>query len=152
MTGIQIVIDCHDASTLVPFWCRVLGYVPSPPPDGFLTWNDWYSSVGVPDDELDLSGDGTDRLTDPQGIGPPIWFQPVPETKETKNRLHLDVFVGRDAGGMKLPYADRAQTVRAKADELIAAGARQIRTDVAPEHNRFSVGLVDPEGNEFCLV
>ena len=130
----------------------MLDYVPSPPPAGFATWNDWYRSVGVPDEELDLTGDGTDRLVDPNGAGPPIWFQPVPERKSVKNRLHLDVFVGRDDRGVKFPYEDRRRRVRAKADQLLAAGARELRSEVAPEYDRFCVTLADPEGNEFCLV
>ncbi len=34
-----------------------------------------------------------DSIVDPDGAGPRIWFQPVPETKVVKNRLHLDVKV-----------------------------------------------------------
>jgi hypothetical protein len=89
---------------------------------------------------------------DPAQVGPPIWFQPVPEGKTVKNRVHLDVYVGRDERGVKLPYAERRQRVRAKADQLIAAGASEIRCVDAPEYARFSVTLADPEGNEFCLV
>ena len=152
VTGIQIVIDCADAARLVEFWRLVLAYVPSPPPEGFETWNDWYRSVGVPDEELDLTRDSIDRLMDPAGIGPAIWFQPVPEAKTVKNRVHLDVFVGRDEQGVKLPYAERRQRVRIKADQLIAAGASELRCEDAPEYGRFSMTLADPEGNEFCLV
>lgn len=101
----QLVIDCHDATPLVAFWCRALGYVPSPPPAGHASWNDWYRSRGVPDDELDLRGDGTDRIQDPTGQGPAIWFPPVPEAKQGKNRWHLDVYVGRGATDPPLPYA-----------------------------------------------
>jgi hypothetical protein len=150
--GIQIVIDCADAARLVPFWGLALDYVPSPPPTGFETWNEWYRSVGVPDEELDLTGNGTDRLVDPNGAGPPIWFQPVPEGKSVKNRLHLDIYVGRDEKGAKFPYAERRQRVRAKADQLIAAGAGELRSEDSPQYERFSVTLADPEGNEFCLV
>jgi glyoxalase superfamily protein len=150
--GIQIVIDCADAAQLVPFWGLALDYVPSPPPEGFATWNEWYRSVGVPDEELDLTGDGTDRLIDPNGVGPPIWFQPVPEVKLVKNRLHLDIHVGRDDQGVKFPFPERRRRVRAKADQLIAAGASELRVEDNPEYERFSVTLADPEGNEFCLV
>jgi hypothetical protein len=150
--GIQIVIDCADAARLVPFWGLALDYVPSPPPAGFATWNEWYRSVGVPDEELDLTGNGTDRLIDPNGAGPPIWFQPVPEAKSVKNRLHLDIHVGRDERGVKFPYEDRCRLVRAKADQLIAAGASELRSEDSPQYERFSVTLADPEGNEFCLV
>jgi hypothetical protein len=38
-----------------------------------------------------------DRLFDPAGLRPPIWFQEVPEAKTGKNRLHLDLYpTGRD--------------------------------------------------------
>jgi Glyoxalase-like domain len=150
--GIQIVIDCANPARLVPFWGLALDYVPGPPPSGFATWNEWYRSVGVPDEELDLTGDGTDRLVDPNGTGPPIWFQGVPEAKSVKNRLHLDIFVGRDDRGEKFPYEERRQRVRAKADELIAAGGTELRCEDNPQYQRFFVTLADPEGNEFCLV
>jgi hypothetical protein len=52
---------------------------------------------------------------------------------------------------VKLPYAERRERVRAKADRLIAAGASEHRCEDAPEYARFSVTLADPEGNEFCL-
>ena len=152
MPAVQLTIDCHDAGVLVPFWCLALDYVPSPPPAGHATWNDWYLSVGVPEDELDLSHDGTDRIIDPTGRGARIWFQPVPEVKSVKNRLHLDLFVGQDENGVKYPYAERAIRVRAKADALIAAGATEIGHVTAPEHDRFTVQLADPEGNELCLL
>ncbi len=148
----QLVIDCREPAALMPFWALALGYVPSPPPAGLDSWNDWYRSVGVPEEDLDLAGDGSDRLMDPAGVGPPVWFQPVPEPKVVKNRLHVDLYVGRDASGTKLPFEQRRRVVREKADQLMAAGATQIRVDDAPEYERFSIGLQDPEGNEFCLV
>jgi hypothetical protein len=105
-----------------------------------------------PDEELDLTRDATDRLMDPAQVGPPIWFQPVPEGKTVKNRLHLDVFIGRDEQGVKSPYAERRSRVRAKADQLIDAGTSELRVEDSPEYERFFVTLADPEGNEFCLV
>ena len=152
MPAIQIVIDCADPARLVGFWSLALSYVPSPPPPEFATWNDWYRSVGVPDEELDLTGDGTDRLIDPAGASPPIWFQAVPEGKSVKNRLHLDIFVGRDDHGVKLPYEERRRRVRAKADQLLAVGASELRLEDDPGYERFFVTLADPEGNEFCLA
>ena len=98
MPGIQIVIDSADAARLVQFWSLVLDYVPSLPPEGFDTWNDWYRSVGVPEEELDLTRDAIDRLMDPAQVGPPIWFQPVPEGKTVKNRVHLDVYSAGTSG------------------------------------------------------
>jgi hypothetical protein len=52
-----------------------------------------------------------DRLFDPAGLGPPIWFQHVPEAKAGKNRLHLDLYpTGRDNA---LPMERRVKTVEA---------------------------------------
>jgi hypothetical protein len=144
----QLTIDCRDPSVLVPFWAEALGYIPQPPPDGFPTWRDWYRSIGVPDDELG-DGDGTDRLVDPDGKGPRIWFQVVPEGKVTKNRLHLDLNVG---GGRALPLATRKRRVDAKVAELCAAGATTLRVGVHPEHDHYYAVMQDPEGNEFCVV
>ena len=147
----QLVIDCRDPSAQVRFWAPALGYRPKPPPDGHPTWNDWYRSVGIPDDELDLTGDGTDRLEDPDGNGADIWFQPVPETKSLKNRLHLDLHVDW-VDGAKRPYDQRRPLIEAKTAELVAAGATVLWRNDEPEWNRFSVTLADREGNEFCLV
>ena len=130
---LQITIDCHDAQALVPFWCAALGYEPAPPPEGHATWRDWYLSVGVPEDERE--GDCTDRIRDPLGKAPPIWFQPVPERKTVKNRVHLDVRLGS------------AEAVEARLAVLTALGATVVRR---PE-GRYAVTIQDPEGNELCL-
>jgi glyoxalase superfamily protein len=62
-----------------------------------------------------------DRLFDPAGLRPPIWFQEVPETRSGKNRLHLDLYpTGRDNS---LPLVRRIEIVEAKVAELIGLGA-----------------------------
>lgn len=86
-TRIQLVIDCADPDLLTRFWAAALGYQVPPPPEGFQTWRAYWVHVGVPEDELD---DGDDALIDPDGAGPRIWFQKVPEGKVVKNRLHLE--------------------------------------------------------------
>jgi hypothetical protein len=144
----QLTIDCADPGLLVPFWAQALGYLPQPPPEGFDTWRDWYLSVGVPEHELG-DGDCTDRLADPEGNGPKIWFQIVPEGKVTKNRLHLDLKVG---GGRGVPRATRKQRVDAKVAQLLAAGATILRAHDIPEEDHYAAVLADPEGNEFCVV
>lgn len=55
------------------------------------SWNAFWRSIGVPDDELPTSGDAADSIVDPDGTGPRIWFQRVPEVKTVKNRVHLDL-------------------------------------------------------------
>jgi catechol 2,3-dioxygenase-like lactoylglutathione lyase family enzyme len=147
VTSWQITIDCSDPSRLVAFWAEVLGYEPQPPPEGFTSWNAWYLSVGVPEDELDLGGDGSDRICDPRGEGPNIWFQPVPEPKPGKNRLHFDIFVG---GGRNVTIEERRRRVDARVSELVALGG-SIRS-TGDENDHYFVVMHDPEGNEFCVA
>jgi hypothetical protein len=145
----QLTIDCDDPGRMVKFWAPALGYEVQPPPEGFATMNDYYLSIGVPEDELDLDGDGADRIWDPAGEGPRIWFQPVPERKSVKNRLHLDLYpTGRD---FTLPLAERKRLVDACVAELVAAGAT-VRSGPSGEAiGRYCMGMFDPEGNEFCV-
>jgi hypothetical protein len=92
-----------------------------------------------------------DRLFDPAGLRPPIWFQEVPEEKAGKNRLHLDLYpTGRDNA---LPMQRRIEIVETKVAELIRLGAgaqRRMRYD-DPEDPMYAVVMHDPEGNEFCV-
>jgi hypothetical protein len=146
VTRLQITIDCHDPGPLVSFWALALDYEPRPAPPGFATWREWYVSVGVPEDELG-EGDCLDRLQDPKGVGPSIWFQPVPEQKSVKNRVHLDVYVTR---GRDQPIEERAPLVDAKVAQLVAAGATRLPL-IADTEGQYAVTLQDPEGNEFCI-
>ncbi|MCU1600336.1 MAG: hypothetical protein JWO22_1045 [Frankiales bacterium] len=145
MTGLQIAIDCLHPTPLARFWCLALDYEPVPPPDGHATWTDHYRSMGVPEDELGEEDD-LDRIRDPEGVRPSIWFQVVPEAKTVKNRLHLDILVGRH-----LPKPERIVVVEERARLLQAAGATRVRTlDEYDTH--YGVTLLDPEGNEFCIT
>jgi hypothetical protein len=149
MTAWQLTVDCSNPSVMVAFWRRALDYIVKPAPTGFATWNDWYVSVGVPEGELDLTGDGADRIEDPTGAGPGIWFQVVPEPKTVKNRLHLDLLVG---GGRAVPLDQRRSRVDEKVADLIELGAsvHQVHDDESSEF--YAVTLQDPEGNEFCVA
>ena len=151
----QLTIDANNPTRLVEFWAPVLGYEVQPPPDGFATQNDYYRSIGVPEDELDPVGDGTDRIFDPRGEGPKIWFQAVPEPKSGKNRFHLDIYpTGRDRS---LPLEERRRIVDAKVAELVERGATIWRTfpdDFGDQltDGHYFVTMLDPEGNEFCVA
>jgi hypothetical protein len=68
--------------------------------------------VGVGEDDL---GIGQDCIIDPDGSGPRIWFQVVPELKAVKNRLHLDISV---SGGRAVPIETRRRRVDAEAERL----------------------------------
>ncbi len=150
MTTWQLTIDANDPELLVEFWAPALGYQRQPAPEGFVTWNDWYRSLGVPDEELDPVGDGCDRIHDPTGHGPRIWFQIVPETKSIKNRFHLDLYpTGRDPS---MSFSRRREIVTAAVANLVERGARVVRETSDEEHNRYAMLLHDPEGNEFCVA
>lgn len=106
----EVVIDCADPGALAGFWAGVLG---GEPVERDPAW--WY-------------------------IRPPGWtqlsFQRVPEPKQVKNRVHLDV---------------RVTNIAQATEAALALGAR---TMGEPHHDRagsFQV-LLDPEGNEWCVV
>lgn len=144
---LQVTIDCADPDLLVPFWALALGYVAESPPAGFDDWFSYWRSIGVPEDELG-SGSGCDSVVDPDGVGPRVWFQIVPERKAAKNRVHLDLTV---SGGRAVPLAERRARIRAEADRLVAAGATIVAELGTDGLDYFGITLLDPEQNEFCL-
>ena len=77
-------------------------------------WTDFLRSVGVPEEQHGSAF----ALVDPQGTGPRIFFQQVPEDKVAKNRLHMDV---RAAPG--LSGDDRMAALERECDRLVALGA-----------------------------
>jgi hypothetical protein len=141
----QLTVDANDPARLARFWSRALGYRPVPPGGADATW--WAHYRGR------LGGEAAfeDRLFDPAGHGPALWFQQVPESKAGKNRLHLDLYpTGRDDA---LPQERRVEIVEATVAELVALGAtveRRTRDD-DPDDPVFYVVMHDPEGNEFCV-
>ena len=146
MVFFQVTIDCHDPALLARFWARALGYLPVPPAEPETTWWKHYQRRLGDDEAFD------DRLFDPEGLRPPLWFQQVPENKAGKNRLHLDLYAsGRDDS---LPFEQRVRLVDAKVDELVDLGARvQERfSGDDPAGSFYFVVMHDPEGNEFCVA
>ncbi len=108
-----VVIDSTDPTALAGFWKEVLGWV----------------AVEKDDTGVSLAAPGT-RM-------PALDILRVPEAKEGKNRLHLDL----RADGL---------TTAAELERLLALGAR--RADVRQAQDATWVVLADPEGNEFCLL
>jgi Glyoxalase-like domain len=143
--GFQLVIDCRDPEPLARFWAAALGYEFAPVPEGFATWDDYWRDVGVSEEEL---GIGEDRIVDPDGCGPRIWFQVVPELKTVKNRLHLDISV---SGGRALPIETRRQRVDAEAERLAALGASYVGVLSEEGLDHYAIAMQDPEGNEFDI-
>ena len=141
----QLVIDCTSPEPLARFWAEALHYVIAPPPHSFDSWDDYYRSIGVPEDEL---GNGSDVIEDPDDEGPRIWFQIVPETKSIKNRMHIDV---NASGGRGTPLDTRRERVEAEAARLVSLGATRLHAIVEEGLDHYAVALTDPEGNEFDI-
>src|SRR6266540_1582492 len=78
-----------DPDRLTAFWSEALGYKHKDPPAGFDDWRSYFRSIGVPEEELHGATDV--YLVDPDGVGPQLFFQQVPEGKVVKNRIHLDL-------------------------------------------------------------
>jgi hypothetical protein len=141
----QLVIDCADADLQARFWAAALGYELAPIPAGFATWNEFYREMGVPEEDL---ADGADRISDPEGHGPSIWFHVVPDAKAGKNRLHFDI---RASGEWTDPIEDRRKRVDAEASRLASLGATTTGPLSEGDPNFYAVGMRDPEGNEFDI-
>ncbi|SEF20941.1 hypothetical protein SAMN05421837_101629 [Amycolatopsis pretoriensis] len=111
---LAIAVDCRRPDLLAEFWKQALGQGKS------RTWTD---SHGLTYRQLDFDD------------GPALLFQPVPEEKAGKNRLHLD-----------LAPAEGDQ--RAEVERLVMLGAKVLDD---PPDDPWIV-LADPEGNEFCVL
>jgi hypothetical protein len=140
---LQITFDCADPAGLAAFWAEALGYQVQAPPEGFGSWEQALEAMGIPPERRNDAS----ALVDPDGAGPRLFLQRVPENKTAKNRVHLDV---RAAPG--LTGDARMTALEAEAERLVALGAtRQHRHEPAPPLSAGHIIMTDPEGNEFCL-
>ncbi|GIV95690.1 MAG: glyoxalase [Herpetosiphonaceae bacterium] len=139
---IQVVIDCADPAGLAPFWAQLLGYKLQDPPAGYDSWEAFLAAQGIPEDQWNSAS----AIVDPDGRGPRIFFQRVPEPKAVKNRVHLDVNVG---GGHATPFEERRRRVDEAVERAIGLGATKLRA--YEQRGEYWVVMQDPEGNEFCL-
>jgi hypothetical protein len=147
MVRFQLVIDCADPDRLARFWKEALHYEFKPAPAGHASWEDYFRALGFPEEDL---APGEDRLGDPLGEGPDIWFQKVPDRKTVKNRLHFDVGA---SGGLwqDVPRLERESRVKAEAERLAALGATIVRVLTEPLDEHYAIAMTDPEGNEFDI-
>lgn len=120
---VQVTFDCAEPVRVGQFWCEALGYVGPAEHD-----DSWYAA------------------SDPNGVGPRLYFQRVPEGKIVKNRVHLDVRVGTGLVGEERLAALEAECVR-----LEALGAVRGQLLLADGENESCQNMQDIEGNEFCL-
>jgi predicted enzyme related to lactoylglutathione lyase len=109
---LAITIDCHDPRSLLSFWQKLVG--------GNLM-------AESPDDYLMLENVPTIGM---------MGFQKVPEAKQVKNRVHLDLHV-----------AD----IDAAIESSTQIGATRHGVVHEEPANFFQV-MSDPEGNEFCFI
>jgi predicted enzyme related to lactoylglutathione lyase len=107
----HLVIESTDPHRLADFWAAALG-----------------QQILYSDDHEVIVGASADSY-------PGLCFLPVPEGKQAKNRLHIDLN----------PDDRDAEVAR-----LIALGATRVDVGQAPEATW--VVLADPEGNEFCVL
>jgi hypothetical protein len=141
-TEFQVTFDSADPAAHAAFWAETLHYVQQPPPLDFDSWDAALDAWGVPVDHRN------DRaaLVDPDGAGPRLFFQKVPEPKTAKNRVHLDL---RAAAGV--PPQSRTDALETECTRLVALGARRMQRLEADSINGVCIVMQDPEGNEFCL-
>jgi len=148
---IQVTVDAHDPIARSTFWRDVLGYVHPGPPgvvlaegqDPLHAWDGFLAGLGVPPEHRNTRS----AIEDPDGAGPRIFFQRVPEAKSAKNRLHLDVRVAPALLG-----AERMAALEAECERLVGFGARRLhREEPAGPMSAGHIVMADPEGNEFCL-
>ncbi len=137
---VQITFDCAEPESVARFWCEVLGYVVPPPPPGFASWAELERTLPAEKHGAWFA------CTDPNGVGPRLFFQRVPEGKVVKNRVHLDVRVGTGLVGQ-----ERLDALEAECARLVTLGAVRGTLLKADGFNESCQLMQDVEGNEFCL-
>ncbi len=110
---VSLCLDANDPLRLARFWAEALGW------------------------QIDESSDEVGLVpTDGTRFG--IVFEPIPEQKVGKNRVHLDLTT--------TSIRDQEEKVA----RLVALGGRHI--DIGQRSEEGHVVLADPEGNEFCVI
>lgn len=140
-TRVQIVFDCADPDRLARFWAQALGYELQSPPEGYGSWEDFLRARNIPEEDWNQAS----AIVDPDGTGPRIYFQRVPEPKLVKNRVHLDL----NQGTRETPSEERRKLVDATVERLTALGAAELHRH--EQMGEYWVTMSDPEGNEFCV-
>ncbi len=137
----QVVMDCADPDRLAAFWAAAIGYKPQDPPPGYDSWDGFLRAQGIPEEEWNSAS----AVVDPDGVGPRLYFQRVPEPKVVKNRVHLYL----NQGDHETPPEERRRRVDAEVERLKGLGASELYR--MEQHGDYWVTMADPEGNEFCV-
>jgi predicted enzyme related to lactoylglutathione lyase len=111
-----LAVDARDPAALAQFWEAALGW-----------------RITDADDEEVVVEPPEDSEED--GVVPDLLFLRVPEGKEVKNRLHLDLRPGNQSVEV------------ARLEDL---GAKQV--SIGQGEDVTWVVMADPEGNEFCVL
>ncbi|SIN23313.1 VOC family protein [Micromonospora cremea] len=141
----KLVVDCAEPIALARFWADALGYEIE---DNSALIDQLVAAGRVgPEAYVEIDGRRAFRelaaIRHPEdpvqpvsgiGLGRRLLFQAVPEPKQVKNRLHIDLHAGPEA---------RQATVQ----RLVGLGATVLR-EVA-ERGSVHTTMADPEGNEF---
>ncbi|MGN6522217.1 MAG: VOC family protein [Actinomycetes bacterium] len=132
--SVQVTFDAADPEGLADFWCAVLGYRKD------WTWDEpttqWMLDGGLPKELVGARA----AASDPDGVGPRLFFQRVSEPKTAKNRVHLDVRASEDK-----------DAAVARITALGATVLRDFTEQLGPLPEERTIVMADPEGNEFCL-
>ena len=120
-----VVLDCVDVGAQARWWAEVLG---------------WQTVYEAPDEVVIVPPHALEKAdsTPVEERGPGLVFVPVPEGKQVKNRLHMDL----------APRA--ADDQAAEVARLESLGAT--RVEVGQTSDVGWIVLADPEGNEFCVL
>ena len=136
---VQVTFDCADPAALSAFWREVLGYAEEAPPAPFTTWDEALDAWGIPEE----SRNDYSAVSDPDKLGPRLFFQKVPEGKTAKNRVHLDV---RAAPGLQ--GEERMAALEAEAQRL--AGRPPDRSRCGVGHHPTAAGRGVSRGRTRC--
>ena len=128
--AVQVTFDCADPRSLSEFWCEVLGYVIPPPPPGFDSWDAFRETLP---EHLRNSASACE---DPEGNGPRLFFQRVPEGKSVKNRVHLDVRAAPGLQGEERMAALETGSMRALTMATVSAAAGRASAQAALARSR----------------
>ncbi len=137
-TSFQVCIDAAEPHAVNAFWAAALGYTVELHEPFIRQLLD--AGVATDDDVATIDGRLVWRTAaacaDPDGRGPRVLVQHVPEAKSVKNRVHLDLRIGEEGR-------------EAEVARLVALGATKLWD--GRQGPQTWVTMADPEGNEFCV-
>lgn len=121
-----VVVDAKDPAALARWWAQTLDFA--------IVYESEHEVVIIPSWVNPADPDQTPWERRGQGMV----FVPVPEGKQVKNRLHIDL----------APHLEQDRD--SEIETLLARGASTIH--VGQEDDVSWTVMADPEGNEFCVL